>query len=156
MKTVLFLILTAISLHAQQPGYDLLLKGGHVIDPKNNISKIMDVAIADGRFARVAENIPAAQAKTVADVGGLYVTPGLVDIHVHVYTGTVLRASTAKTDTNVQADAFSFRSRDDDGGRRNVGMQELSGFPRRCHQEVQDPDPGNAEHCQRRDGCGRR
>ena len=52
----------------------------------------MDVAIADGKIARVAENIPAAAARTVANVAGLYVTPGLVDIHVHVYTGTALRA----------------------------------------------------------------
>jgi dihydroorotase len=94
----------------QQPSYDLLLRGGHVIDPKNSISKVMDVAIADGKIARVAENIPAASAKTVANVAGLYVTPGLVDIHVHVYTGTALRAVTARSDTNVQADAFSFRT----------------------------------------------
>src|SRR5262245_51447225 len=110
MTTTLFLLLAVLYLPPQQPSYDLLLQGGHVIDPKNSISKVMDVAIADGKIARVAENIPAAQAKTVANVGGLYVTPGLVDIHVHVYTGTALRGSTAKRDSNVQADAFSFRS----------------------------------------------
>ena len=110
MRTAFFILVAAVSLPAQEPSYDLLLKGGHVIDPKNNISKVMDVAIAGGKISRVAENIPAAQAKTVANVGGLYVTPGLVDIHVHVYTGTALRATTARTDTNVQADAFSFRS----------------------------------------------
>src|SRR5687767_10652164 len=110
MRIAILLFLTAVNLPAQQPSYDLLLKGGHVIDPKNNISKVMDVAIAGGKVARVAENIPSEQARTVANVGGLYVTPGLVDIHVHVYTGTALRASTARTDTNVQADAFSFRN----------------------------------------------
>jgi dihydroorotase len=83
---------------AQQ--YDLVLKGGHVIDPKNNISKVMDVAISGGKIARVAENIPENEAKTVAPVGGMYVTPGLVDIHVHV----------ASSDTSVQADAHSFRT----------------------------------------------
>src|SRR6185503_14667418 len=96
MKTALLLLLTAFTLPAQQPSYDLLLKGGHVIDPKNNISKVLDVAIAEGKIARVAENIPVAHAKKVANVGGLYVTPGLIDIHVHVYTGTALRASTAR------------------------------------------------------------
>src|SRR5664279_3832406 len=79
------LLAGAIGLQAQQFTYDLLLKGGHVIDPKNNISKVMDVAVSRGKIARVAENIPPSQAKTVADVTGLYVTPGLIDIHVHVY-----------------------------------------------------------------------
>jgi dihydroorotase len=102
------LLCTAGSL-AAQPAYDLLLKGGHVIDPKNSIDKPMDVAVAGGKIARVAENIPSAQAKVVADVAGLYVTPGLIDIHAHVYTGTPLRAK-ARSDNSVQADAISFRA----------------------------------------------
>ena len=80
-------ILLAYSMWAQTT-YDLLLKGGHVIDGKNRISAVRDVAIADGKIAAVAENIPAARAGKVVDVSGLYVTPGLVDIHVHVYAGT--------------------------------------------------------------------
>ena len=48
----------------------------------------MDVAIADGKIARVAPHIPGAQAKRVVNAAGLYVTPGLIDIHVHVYAGT--------------------------------------------------------------------
>src|SRR5688500_16341473 len=91
VKIVVFLFVLAWNLSAQS--YDLLLKGGHVIDPKNNISKVMDIAVAGGKIALVAENIPAAQAKIVAPVSGLYVTPGLIDIHVHVYTGTADRAS---------------------------------------------------------------
>ncbi len=93
---------------AAQPVYDLLLKDGHVIDPKNGISDVMDVAIAGGKIARVAPSIPAAQAKRVAGVKGLYVTPGLIDIHVHVYTGTGLRALTG--DSSVYPDGFSFRT----------------------------------------------
>ena len=91
-----------------QPAYDLLLKGGHVIDPKNNLSGVMDVAISGGKIARVAPAIPADQARTVADVKGLYVTPGLIDIHVHVYTGTGLKALTG--DSSVYPDGFSFRT----------------------------------------------
>ena len=68
-----------------QPVYDLLLKGGHVIDPKNKISAQRDVAIAGGKIAEVAGNIPAAKAHKTIDVTGLHVTPGLVDIHVHVF-----------------------------------------------------------------------
>lgn len=107
MWTLAFLLLSASV--APQPAYDLLLRSGHVIDPKNNVSKVMDVAIAGGKIARVAEGIPASQAKIVADVAGLYVTPGLIDIHAHVYTGTPKRAAVQR-DTNVQADVVSFRS----------------------------------------------
>ncbi len=54
----------------------MLLKGGHVIDPKNKIDEQMDVAIINGKISQVAKNIPAQHAKKVIDVSGLYVTPG--------------------------------------------------------------------------------
>ena len=69
---------------AQQPQYDLLLKGGHVIDPRNGINGPMDVAVRDSIIARVARDIPATEANLVIDVSGYSVTPGLIDIHVHV------------------------------------------------------------------------
>ena len=65
--------------HAQE--YDLLLKGGHVIDPANKINGIRDVAVTGEKIGRVDANIPITEAKKVVDVSGLYVTPGLVDIH---------------------------------------------------------------------------
>src|SRR5262245_12361701 len=85
MRILLFLIGTGL-LCAQE--YDLVLKGGHVIDPKNRISGRRDIAIKDGEIAAVEASIPADKAAKAVDVGGLYVTPGLVDIHVHVYAGT--------------------------------------------------------------------
>lgn len=86
------------------PAYDLLLKNGHVIDPKNNINAVMDVAIKDGKIAEVAEHIDSSQSKQTIDVSGLYVTPGLIDIHVHVY-------HTREPETlSVIADHHSFRS----------------------------------------------
>ncbi|MDP6778306.1 MAG: amidohydrolase/deacetylase family metallohydrolase [Candidatus Latescibacteria bacterium] len=66
--------------------YDLVLKGGHVIDPKNEVDGVADVAIADGKIAAVGADLPDGANQSV-DVSGLYVTPGLVDIHVHVYGG---------------------------------------------------------------------
>jgi len=65
--------------------YDLLLKGGQVIDPANHLNAPRDVAVVGDRIARVAENIPASEAKRVVDVSGFYVTPGLVDMHAHVF-----------------------------------------------------------------------
>jgi dihydroorotase len=101
-------IVATIHLSAQQK-YDLLLKGGHVIDARNNLSAVRDVAIAGGRVAAVAMNLNAVDALKVVDASGLYVTPGLVDIHVHVYAGTGERGSYAG-DNSLYPDGFSLRS----------------------------------------------
>ena len=63
--------------------YDLLIKGGHVIDAANGIDEIMDVGIAGRVVAGVAKDIPASQGNRVIDAAGKYVTPGLIDIHAH-------------------------------------------------------------------------
>src|SRR6188768_3548926 len=105
----LCLALAAIGRPAAQQNYDLLLKGGHVIDPKNRISAVRDVAIANGKVAAVAARIDPAAAFKVVDVAGLYVTPGIVDIHVHVFAGMGERGSYAG-DNSVYPDGFSFRS----------------------------------------------
>jgi dihydroorotase len=88
-KIILLLssLLLVSAAHAQSPRYDLLLKGGHVIDPANNIDTLMDVAVSGGTIAAVAKDIPASEAGKVVDVSGLYVTPGLIDIHVHITYG---------------------------------------------------------------------
>ena len=98
----------AFSQPAPQPAYDLLLQGGHVIDPKNGISAVRDVAIKDGAIAAVAEHLDPAAALKVVNVAGLFVTPGLVDIHAHVYTGTGERGSYAG-DLSLYPDGFTFR-----------------------------------------------
>ncbi|PYV04303.1 MAG: amidohydrolase/deacetylase family metallohydrolase [Acidobacteria bacterium] len=67
--------------------YDLLLQGGHVIDPASHVDEVRDVAVKSGRVAAVEKGIPPAKARKVVDVTGLYVTPGLIDIHVHVGHG---------------------------------------------------------------------
>jgi len=87
--------------------YDVLLKGGTVIDPRNNIEARRDVAIRDGKIAAVVESLDAAQAREVYDVTGLYVTPGLIDLHVHVFHTTGIPNAWAG-DSSVQPDAFSF------------------------------------------------
>ena len=107
MKAFLVLM-TAASCFAQAD-YDLLLKGGHVIDGKNHISAVRDVAIKDGKIAAVAEKIDANRALKTVDASGLYVTPGLVDIHVHVYAGTGERNSYAG-DNSVYPDGFTLRN----------------------------------------------
>jgi dihydroorotase len=98
---------------AQQPAspspkYDLLLRGGHVVDARNKISAVRDVAIKDGKIAAVDAKLNPADSLKTVDVAGLYVTPGLVDIHTHNYTGTGERGSYAG-DNSVPPDGFTFR-----------------------------------------------
>src|SRR5437763_7415918 len=93
----------------QERPYDLLLRGGHVIDPANGLSAVADVAIKRGKVAAVAPNLDPASAFKSIDVSGLYVTPGLIDLHVHVYAGTGERRSYAG-DNSVYPDGFTFRS----------------------------------------------
>ncbi len=79
------------ALHAQSRGrgyqYDLLVKGGRVVDPSQGLSARRDVAVSGTKIERVAESIPAAQALHLIDATDRIVTPGWIDIHVHVYDG---------------------------------------------------------------------
>src|SRR5437899_9651314 len=102
-----FILMLSSSAVAQE--YDLLLQGGHVIDGKNKISAVRDVAIRAGKSAEVAARIDPSKARKVVNVAGLYVTPGLVDIHVHVYAGTGQRGAYSG-DNSVYPDGFTFRS----------------------------------------------
>ena len=68
-----------------EPEFELLLRGGHVIDPKNQSNGPADVAVNSGKIAEVSDSIEAGRTAKVVDVSGLYVVPGLIDIHVHVY-----------------------------------------------------------------------
>jgi dihydroorotase len=92
---------------AQQ--YDLLIKNGHIIDPKNHINAKKDVAIAAGKIAKVADDISAGQSKKIIDATGLYVVPGLIDIHTHVFVGTKADKF-ADGIYSVSPDDFTFKS----------------------------------------------
>src|ERR1051326_1311574 len=65
--------------------YEIVLRGGRVIDPANSIDGTMDVAVKDNRIAAVAAHIADQQARKVIDVSGLLVVPGLIDLHAHVF-----------------------------------------------------------------------
>lgn len=87
MGAAILIFGVTVSMCASASHYDLLLKGGHVIDPANHIDGAMDVAVAGDKIAAVAPNIPTSDAGKVVDVHGLYVTPGLIDIHTHIAQG---------------------------------------------------------------------
>jgi dihydroorotase len=102
------LLLSTPTLQAQE--IDLLLKGGHVIDAKNKINSKMDVAIKDGKIYRVAADISANSAKKTVNVSGLYVSPGLIDMHGHVFHGTEADNYLSNGLDAVPPDGFTFRS----------------------------------------------
>ncbi len=85
VKQFLFLLSILLNLpaFAQQSSkvYGIIIKGGHVIDPKNNIDEVLDVALNDGKVALIAKSIDPNQATQVVDAAGMYVAPGLIDIH---------------------------------------------------------------------------
>jgi len=73
---------------AQAQKYSIVIKGGHVIHPKNNINSIMDVALKGDTVMLVAKNIDAKEGVQVVNAKGLFVTPGLIDMHSHNFFGT--------------------------------------------------------------------
>jgi dihydroorotase len=106
MRSLLAAVLLAFPAVAQ---YDLLLKNAHVIDPRNGVDGRMDVAIQARKVARIAPSIDSAQARKAIELAGLYLTPGLVDIHAHVFNTTGIHNAWAG-DNSVAADSFSFRT----------------------------------------------
>ena len=102
-----FFFFSVCSVRAQS--YDIVIKGGHVIDAKNNIDAVMDVAINDGKIVQVANNIDGTKAAQVVDAKGLYVTPGLIDMHAHVFFGTEPDHYLSNGLVAVVPDGFTFR-----------------------------------------------
>ena len=108
MKNIfIFLFFIPLLLDAQQ--YDILIKNGHAVDPKNNIDAVKDIAIANGKIAKVGDNISATESKKTIDATGLYVVPGLIDIHTHVFVGST-PDKFANGIYSVSPDDFTFKS----------------------------------------------
>lgn len=103
------LLFVFLPLVAEAQSYDLLLKGGHMIDPKNSIDTPMDIAISGDKIAKVASDISADNAEKVIDIEGLLVTPGIIDIHGHLFHGTD-DAYIANSTGSVAPDGFTFRA----------------------------------------------
>ncbi|WP_229209408.1 amidohydrolase/deacetylase family metallohydrolase [Dyadobacter sediminis] len=104
--TVAIFLFLSNSLFAQK--YELIIKGGHVIDPANGINRIMDIAVSKGTIARIAVTIKDSSEKVI-NAKGLYVSPGFIDIHTHVFVGT--QAGLFANGVNsVSPDDFTFRS----------------------------------------------
>jgi dihydroorotase len=113
--------------------YDLLLKGGTVVDPSANLDGVRDIAVEGGAIARIATDIPRTDAARAMDVGGKVITPGLIDLHAHVFEGF--------NRTGVHPDlggVYAGVTTIVDAG--SAGSATFAGFPRhiipRCHTEI--------------------
>ncbi|WP_026629981.1 amidohydrolase/deacetylase family metallohydrolase [Dyadobacter alkalitolerans] len=105
---ILFLI-CSVTLAVNAQTYSILIKGGTVIDPKNNLNQIMDVGIFEGKIKKVARDIDPKEARQVVDAKGMYVTPGLIDIHGHVFFGTQPDHYLSNGLVALPPDGFTFR-----------------------------------------------
>lgn len=97
-----------ISSSIQAQTYAIVIKGGHVIDPKNGINGIMDIAIDKGKIVKVAKSI-SGDAVQVVDAKGLYVTPGLIDMHTHNFWGNHADQAYMNAPSALPPDGFTFR-----------------------------------------------
>lgn len=105
---IFFILLCAAILKAQP--YDIVINNGHVIDPRNNIDGVMDIAISNGKIVSVAKNIDAKGAQQVVNAKGLYVTPGLIDIHSHNFFGVEPDHEYSNGNLAQPPDGFTFRN----------------------------------------------
>ena len=106
---IIFVLLCQMSFLTMAQTYSIIIKGGHLIDPKNNIDAINDIAISDGKVALIARNIDSKEGKQVVDAAGLYITPGLIDIHAHVYQGSNTDQQYMNGPGSITPDGFTFR-----------------------------------------------
>src|SRR6476661_8301406 len=95
---------------ARSQTYTIVIKDGHVLDPKNNIDGIMDVAISNGKIVQVGKGIDAKKAQQVVNAKGLYVMPGLIDIHTHDFFGTEPDHYLSNGLAAIVPDGFTFRT----------------------------------------------
>ncbi|MEI6679399.1 MAG: amidohydrolase/deacetylase family metallohydrolase [Mariniphaga sp.] len=108
-KIVIFLMLVLTTGFAMAQSYSIVIKGGQLIDPANNIDELMDVAVNEGRIVLVSKNIDPKEGKQVVDASGLYVVPGLIDIHAHLFQGTNPDQQYMNGPSAVTPDGFTFR-----------------------------------------------
>lgn len=101
------LLLPVGKLYAQE--YTLLLKGAHIIDPKNKINGLADIAVRGDTIVAIAKNLDASRAQQIIDVTGMYITPGLIDLHSHNFYGTEPDHYLSNGFEALPPDGFTFR-----------------------------------------------
>jgi dihydroorotase len=103
-----FLLFASLQVFSQP--YSIVIKDGMVYDPKNNIHEVMDIAVREGKIAGIAKNIDTTGALQVVNAKGMYVSPGLIDIHTHVFTGNAPGHTYGNGPNSIAPDSYSFRN----------------------------------------------
>ncbi|MFM9909856.1 MAG: amidohydrolase/deacetylase family metallohydrolase [Chitinophagaceae bacterium] len=109
IATIVYFLFYILPVASNGQLYDLLIRNGHVIDPKNNIDAIIDIAISKRKIVKVDKDIPVRDARKIVNATGLLVTPGLIDIHTHVFVGSKADKF-ADGVYSLSPDDFSFKS----------------------------------------------
>lgn len=104
-----FILLAVLPVIVQAQEFDIVIKNGHVIDPKNGIDGVRDVAISRGKIELVTTDIASSRGKQVIEAKGLYVCPGFIDIHTHVFVGSQPEVF-ADGVNSLSPDDFTFKS----------------------------------------------
>ena len=107
-KTAILFLLFFQLQYVSAQHFDIVIKGGHVIDPKSNTSDNLDVAIRNGKIVLVAKDIDAGYAIQVIDAHDMYVVPGLIDIHTHDFYGADPERAFCNGAASVRPDEFTF------------------------------------------------
>jgi len=107
-KTTILLLLFFQLQFAFAQHFEMVIKGGRVIDPKSNINDILDVAISNGKIVRIAKDIDSGNAILVIDAHGMYVVPGLIDIHTHDFYGSDPERVFCNGTESIRPDDFTF------------------------------------------------
>jgi dihydroorotase len=112
LKTYFLLLILSgmLSRVSMAQSYDIVIKGGHIIDPKNDIDAVMDIAVNSGKIALISKNIDPKEGIQVVDAKGMYVTPGLIDIHTHDFYGTQPDHQYEDGNLGISPDGFTFRN----------------------------------------------
>ena len=110
LKPYVFCVILFTALTANSQPYNIVIKGGYVVDPKNNIHEVMDIAVNDGKIVSVAKKIDTAGALQVVNAKGMYVTPGLIDMHTHVFIGNETDHTYSNGPLSIPPDGFTFRN----------------------------------------------
>ncbi|MDA9763742.1 amidohydrolase/deacetylase family metallohydrolase [Opitutales bacterium] len=117
---------TQLQGQSRRETFDLIVAGGTVMDPYNGINKTADVGIKNGKIVQVADSLPRESAGRVLDAKGLYVTPGWIDLHTHVFVGTASNAIDPDRDAGVYtgvttlAEPGGFRGTEVDAFRNDI------------------------------------
>ena len=154
LRTLAAAGLTASAASPQTRRYDILIKNGEVRDPSRGFRQKSDVAILDGKIAAIEPNIAADKAIDVVDAKGLYVTPGLVDLHTHIHTGLGIGIDAdtvaARSGTTTWIDAGTFAYNQINGFRRfivNPAQSRIYGYVY-LYPNNRNPDEDPVKHVQ--------